>query len=486
MAHASLKPSKVSLAQRKKTGRPKKIGKYPRWVYPQGSGISITEVPNVTNGQVFGHSYEVIIPSSVTGIQGRREKRKLANKGEAEQYAFDRYTALKKHGAHFSTLPGWAQVEAVQAWQLLEKAKLDNPSTGGGFVRAVETAIRVLRPAGGACKLGLVVAELQASKELRQKQGTLRARTYSDFRSRTGKIVEEFGERLVNTITKEEITAWLARITMEGFGEGPLSMTSVLNYRNKLRDVLCYAQSKRYIEVNPMDSLSHEEVEALGGSKPESADPHILKPSEAEQLLRAALETNEEREMLASVVLRLFCGLRTAEATRMNWEDVKWQDKKPFVHVVKGVSKTKDARNVELPPAAIQWLALCPRKKGMVSPSQDADEACRRFNAVRKAAGLGFEKVPIRTEKAKEEQQKAYSAFKKKWSNITRHSFGSYYLALTDSTEKTTAQMGHGTDEMLFKHYRALANKDDAEKYFGIVPSVPVSAPIAFPNVASA
>jgi integrase len=54
--------------------------------------------------------------------------------------------------------------------------------------------------------------------------------------------------------------------------------------------------------------------------------------------------------------------------------------------------------------------------------------------------------------------------------NCMRHSFGSYHLAMFDNAGKTALQMGHREIGTLFEYYRRAVRKEDAEKYWGIIP----------------
>jgi hypothetical protein len=71
----------------------------------------------------------------------------------------------------------------------------------------------------------------------------------------------------------------------------------------------------------------------------------------------------------------------------------------------------------------------------------------RRFEAVRKAAGL------LET-----------------WQqDCMRHTFASYSLA-SHGAEKTVSALGHGDYDMLFQHYRALVNQEQARKFWELTP----------------
>ena len=54
--------------------------------------------------------------------------------------------------------------------------------------------------------------------------------------------------------------------------------------------------------------------------------------------------------------------------------------------------------------------------------------------------------------------------------DILRHSFASYHLALGENAGKTSLEMGHSNQNMLFEAYRELVTKEDAQTYFGLLP----------------
>jgi integrase len=54
--------------------------------------------------------------------------------------------------------------------------------------------------------------------------------------------------------------------------------------------------------------------------------------------------------------------------------------------------------------------------------------------------------------------------------NASRHSFASYMLDMGGEAA-TVKALGHGTDDMLFQHYRTLVKPGTGDLYFGIEPS---------------
>jgi len=447
--------------------RKKKL-KSPTWEHPKGSGIKIAQMPNKTGGVAYRESFQIRIPAELTG--GKRELVQRKTQVEAERLAEDRFVALKKHGTEFSKIPADAQKKAALAWSLVTEAaresglKLD-------FIEVVKAGLRSLNPAGGLKTLADVVAELVASKELRQKAGKLDASTLHDFKVRTNRIAASLGTQPIGSILHTEISGWLAKLAKDGaqFG-GALGARSVRNYRNTLSEIFRHAKGRRYCAENPFDRFTKEDLKTHGGlaTEKQAISPNILTVSEARMLLDSA-QLSKDPGMLASTVLRLFCGVRTTEVCRLDWSEVRaWSDT-PHVLIPAGKAKKRRIRDIELPANALAWLKLCPAPaKGLIIPGNEdvkkkTKAFCKRFGKVVRDAGIA------------------------EWeNNDTRHSFGSYHLALHGDSRRTATLMGHKqSDEVLFTSYRALVTKAQATEFFGIVPAGAAEKVTEFPQAAA-
>jgi len=318
--------------------------------------------------------------------------------------------------------------------------------------------MRALSPTGGLKTFTQVCHELRASKAGRLAKGELDPVTEKDFRGRSNTLEATLGAKLVSQITTAAVEQTLRTLRTK------LSQRSVLNYRNTLAEILRHAKAKQYTPTNPLENFTREDYKNLGGEKTERTldGISILSVEEARRLLKAAHE-HTEPGMLATVVLRLFCGLRTAEVCRLDWSEVHWLDERPYVHIPAGKAKKWRIRHVDLPANALAWLKLCnPPASGTVAPGSPKGYT-RRFARVAKVAGIG---------KLEGEQWKSDWA-----NNDTRHSFGSYHYALYGDALLTAKQMGHKqNDDMLFSHYRTLVRKEDAEAFFGLRPAHTSSA----------
>jgi integrase len=423
------------------------------WEHPIGSGIKIAEIPNKSAGILFGTSFQVRVPARLLGQVGKREILQRSTRAEAEQLAEDRFIALKKHGTEFSKIPAKMQKQAALAWGMLEehnaKTRLDLE-----FIDVVRAGLSALSPSGGQRTFAEVAAELRDSKAQRWQAGGLDVQTERGFRKRSELLeATPLGKKLVSEITAAEISKVLT-----GLGT-KYSQRSILNYRNILSEVLRHAKARGYTPHNPLDGFAREDFKKLGGIKPEREldGINILTVKETRRLLDAALASNETG-MLATLVLRLFCGVRSKEVSLLDWSEVHWLDPKPYVHISAGKAKKRRIRHIEITPNALEWLKACnPPAVGRIDPKSPKTYA-KRFGRISRAAEIG--------------STDAKGRWHSDWEfNDTRHSFGSYHFALHEDSTYTAGQLGHkSNDDILFAHYRSLVHKKDAEQYFSLRP----------------
>lgn len=196
-------------------------------------------------------------------------------------------------------------------------------------------------------------------------------------------------------------------------------------YLADVRTLFNFAVRRGYLDRNP----------ASGVELPAPADHQkigIHSPDQVRTVLEAARKT--DLDLCRHLAVRYFAGIRSAEAHRLLESDLKLDQSLLEVPAVK--SKTRSRRLVTIQPNLKAWLEL----GGQLRPKGDM--------TIRAA---------IRLSKVQWEH------------NVTRHSFVSYHLAHFGSAAKTALEAGH-TEQILFKHYRALVTPAAAAEFWGIVP----------------
>ncbi len=407
-------------------GKRKKSSPLNSWEHPNKSSITVREVINRTAGDDYGFSYQVLIPSK---FAGKRMRRQFKDKEVAFAWAKEQHEQLLQHGQHHYNLTGYQSKDAFNALEILEGFDIT-------LSEAAEFAKLHLNPPAG----DISVLELTATMIEEKEKQNLRARSINDIRSRLGIFSRNFGSRLVKEISQPEIEEWLNNFTT-------LSVRSIINYRLCLSTFFNYAVNNGFRVDNPVKKIPIPKIDW----KP----PVILKVSQAEDLVFHAAKTDEDMGLLPLVALGLFAGLRSTEISRLDWSAIDLERK--LLTVGPQIAKKRQLRVIDLMDNCVAWLQLCFKKTGRIAPTN----LFKSFAELTREAG--------------------FPKWKEEYSNAMRHSFGSYYYALTSDASKTAAMLGHrSSDQVLFDHYRSLARRSEGEKYFSILPADEKQTVVAF------
>lgn len=247
-----------------------------------------------------------------------------------------------------------------------------------------------------------------------------RPRYVATLRYTIGRFVDGRPGTDCTAVSREEIEKWLYK---SGF-----KPRTIRGYLIDAKTFFGFCQRRGYISLNPCIGIERVTLD--------EAPPGILTVGQCGALLQAA-RTQFDGRLLPYVTLALLAGIRPDEAERLTWENVKIE--RGFVEVPAAKAKTRKRRLVVLSENAKAWL----RVGGPLPPVHKR----RWLIEVRLKAGV------------------------KEWpKDCLRHSFASYHLAMCGSADKTATEMGHYSTDMLFKHYRELVTKEDAQKFWAILP----------------
>jgi integrase len=207
------------------------------------------------------------------------------------------------------------------------------------------------------------------------------------------------------------------------------------------------AAGHRLLEANGM---IHEE------SEPEAIE--FYTPAQLSDLLETASEQREYRHLLPVIALCGLAGLRLQEAVRLTWEDVFRVD--GHVEISRTKSKTRARRLVAVCPALAQWLAPYRECSGPIW-TNGLEKFHSDFGDLRTLL-----KIPARR-------------------NGLRHGFCTYHFAL-HSNENLTAALAGNSPAMIHAHYKGLATKAEAEKWFNVRPAKAAANIVPLPKQAGA
>src|SRR5262249_34637276 len=280
---------------------------------------------------------------------------------------------------------------------------------------------------------GITVAQL-ADEVVKAKRRDGRSEVYLlDLRYRLNKFVQDFGQRPISGITVDELDNWLRSL--------PYSPQSRTNYRRVIGLLFSYAENRGIIERNPIPRTA----------KPKLVDrpPEIFKVDELHALLEAA--NRVAPDVLPTLAIGAFAGLRDAEIKRLEWSEVDLARR----HIEVKAAKAKSARRriVPMQPNLAAWLSRYAGMKGRLAPVG----ARKKLDRVRKAASLA------------------------RWPrNGLRHSFASYRLAAIHDAPRVASELGHTSPQMLYSTYRELVLPEEAERYWKIAPQGEAKNVVAF------
>jgi len=282
----------------------------------------------------------------------------------------------------------------------------------------------------------------------------LRTRTESFHSSKLGtRPLGFFGTRQ----GEEALRRWLDSLSV-----GP---TTWNNHRRLLSIFFSWAVRKGKLRANPC-----ERIEEHRKSRDQETEVGIISPGNLRTLLQLCAGKPEEvrkdgrwkpylQEMLPAVALQAFCGVRSKEVCRLQWEDLDAQA--GLVTVSRAKSKTRKGRNIPLPSALLEWLSPLLGSSGPIAPVQYERKLSELRKLMRKPpAGKGGHPIfpPCKMP-----------------DNCLRHSFGTYHLNLSKNEAETSRLMGNKPD-ILRAHYEALSRRavQDAPEWFEVRPKAAV------------
>lgn len=191
-------------------------------------------------------------------------------------------------------------------------------------------------------------------------------------------------------------------------------------YLRDLVTLFSWGQKNGHLVTNPAAKVERIVM-------PDTAPP-ILTVEQCEQLMRTA--ERSDRGLIPFLALCLFGGLRPSEALRIQPENIK----ENHVEVYGKKVRARNRRLVAINATLRAWLAL----GGEMAP----ENLAKRMRAVRG-------NIP--------------------WAqDCLRHSFVSYHVAIHSAAE-TSREAGH-SEAVLFKHYRELVPRSEAERFWKILP----------------
>lgn len=353
-------------------------------------------------------------------MEGRRIVRHFEKKSDAERYLQRARMLLLRQGTAGFKLSDSQRHDAELSLGVLEKNGVQ-----ATLLDAVSFFVRYAQPSSEEKSVEEVIAEL-----VENKKKTGKSEEYvKDIAWSLARFQPDFEGRKISTILTQEVEKHIDR--------RKLPTTSCRNYIRDLNIFFNYCVRRKYCPENP--------VKAIEKPAAEEKPVEILTVEQCRTLLNTA-STPKYREILPSIAIGLFAGLRMIEIRRLDWSEVDVARR--IIEIKAAKAKTRQRRIVDMSENLAAWLSLDVHpSSGLVAPK--GVRWRKKFEPL-------LDEAKIRP-----------------WPrNALRHSFGSYHLALSKDPSKTAFQMGHGDTQMLFRHYRELVSPEAAAQYWALLPEV--------------
>jgi len=219
---------------------------------------------------------------------------------------------------------------------------------------------------------------------------------------------------------------------------GTHSPKSRNHYRGAVKMFLTWCVKRDYL--SPTHRLF--EADSMATEAADTPELEYYRPKELQAMLEGADENSDFKELLPVIALGGLAGLRLEETLRLEWADV-WRVP-GHVEIKALKAKTRSRRLVEICPALAAWLEPYRECSGVIY-SKCKDMFHADFVALRESL-----KIPARR-------------------NGLRHAFCTYHFAANANENLTAAQAGN-SPAMIHAHYKGLATKAEAKKWFKVRP----------------
>ena len=358
--------------------------------------------------------------------------------------AMQRLDALKQStGRRVSLLA--AVSEFAEATAKLQASKLQDRNLGEVVEGYLNTVASVKRK-----DLAAAVEEFLAlRKPLTAAQAGKRAQLSKNYAYMVGLWLKHFAKTFpsnaVCDLAKEHLNVFMQQ-------HGTHSPKSRNHYRGAVKMFLRWCVKRDYL--SPAHRLF--EADSMATEAADMPELEYYRPEELQAMLERAGENPDFKELLPVMALGGLAGLRLEETLRLEWADI-WRVA-GHVEIKALKAKTRSRRLVEICPALAAWLETYREFDGPIfAKSKDTFHAT--FASLRESL-----EIPARR-------------------NGFRHGFCTYHFALYSNENLTAAQAGN-SPAMIHQHYKGLATRAEAEKWFNVQPNraaniVPLTAKTA-------
>ncbi len=382
-------------------------------------------------------------------VNGRRRMKTFSAYGEAIQEANKRVRELST-GSQILALTSKEVTDALAIRDALDAYRRET-GRATTALQAVTHYVHAAKLLGDRPLTEAVEGYLRTMAVVRRKKLSDAVAEFVAFRAPKG-LAKDGKRSTLNPKYVENTANWLGKFaaTFPGHDVGDLSKDHLNRYMAAYAELSAKSRNDRRAAVklflkwcvrNDYLDANHRLLEADGLAKEASdaAPIDYYRPAELWTMLE-----NADGQTRAVIALQGLAGLRLDEVLRLDWRDVFGIP--GHIEISTSKSKTRQRRLVEICPALEQWLAPYRGTEGKVATQwQTVNGYVQAVTALRYDL-----KIPSRR-------------------NGLRHGFVTYHFAL-HANENLTAQQAGNSPAIIHAHYKGLATKAEASKWFAVVP----------------
>lgn len=316
----------------------------------------------------------------------------------------------------------------------LDACRKEIKPTGLSMYAVVREYMRTWKPGYEKARVSAAIAEYQHFHHERS------AKFRDDLRWRLGAFEQDFGRRYIDEVSSKEVRDWCDARTFKG---KPASNRTKANYLAMLRGLWNYAQSP---EVRHIPEGKHA-LEGLRNWKHDRASYSYIFLDEIDDLIKACLAHKGRDQLMPFLCLQLFAGLRSAEAMRLEWDDLIIRNRKVVgININAKQSKTGTRRSIDTLPMFSSMMS----------------EWAVEQHATHITGGLicRWKKLPHILRRTGKVEGKM-TVWKH---NCLRHTFATHLLRTWGDEGRVATYLGTSRS-MINSHYKEQAPPEDSKKF---------------------
>lgn len=357
---------------------------------------------------------------------GKRKQRAFESKRQAELAREADIQRNRLYGVEANSISASSARDAAKAMEVLEGRDVSLYAVAKDWLARQEEA-------EASCTLNELYQAYRA-----EKINTVSGLYLRDIDKFFAPLVEKLGAEIVAHLRGTQIKEVMA--------EAFRTPRQFANAYRTIRPAFTFAMTEEFTKSNPFDTIRIPKVTKAPTTR--------LSVDQVKAVFNACDDfTHDETTLksykidcsdcLAAFALMTFAGVRPEEIGKLQWEKVHFDDE--CIIIDGHVSKVRSHRIIPMSANLMDWLRLTSEseRNGNVTPPNWK----LKYTAVRHNSGI------------KSEDQ-----------DILRHTFASMHLAAYGDLNELQAAMGHGTPEMILKHYKAIVRKREAIQFWSIRP----------------